>query len=88
MIYAQDIDLIAANAYLDLQSQSQEIFILDQFIGGIQCSDMQKHIQFGCNINTAIYLVLEYEAVKAQFGDKNRKPQEADLNFLQTNSKK
>ena len=78
MTYAQELKRLGTRAYPDLDIDSLEQFVLDQFIIGLGSLELRRHVQFGHpdNIHQAISLAIEYEAFEMSTNqhDRLRKP--------------
>ena len=63
-------------AYRGMDPDAQEVFLLEQFIGGLGHNDLQDHVQFRGpeTLNEAMSIAREYEAIRGQHRDKWRKP--------------
>ena len=77
--YGYALRNLANRAYRKIDPEAQEIFLLEQFIGGLCNSELQQHIQFRRpeTLNDAMSIAREYEAIRG-VGDKWRKPDARD----------
>ena len=77
--YGYALRNLVNTAYRGIDQEAQEIFLLEQFIGGLCHSDMQQHVQFKrpVTLNEAMSIAREYEAIRGT-GDKWRKPDTRD----------
>ena len=55
---------MSAKAYPELDRLARETYVIDQFICGLNASEIRKHIQFRHpkSVDEAITLAIEYEA--------------------------
>ena len=85
--FAQELKKLAAKAYYKLSSEAQQEWVLDQFINGLNSDHLEDHVRLSHphDIDHAVSLAIEYEAIKASKSDKIRKPS-AELNAIHNNS--
>ena len=70
---------LAAKAFPEVSWSEQEIWIPDQFIGGLGSRELRKHVKFGHpkNLHAAISLAVEFETFESSYEQSdNHKPRQ------------
>ena len=62
--YGYALKHLLAKAYPELDRLARETYVIDQFICGLNSSEIRKHVQFRhpISVDEAIALAIEYEA--------------------------
>ena len=75
MQYGYALRRLASKAFPTISLNTQEQWVLDQFVNGLGNSEIRKHVQFAHprNLHEAISLVTEYECFEMSLSRRNTK---------------
>ena len=86
MDFAAELRRLVTRAYPDQPSSAQESLMIDQFIMGLGCINLKRHVQFGHpnSVQVAISLAVEAEAFEMVHGTGNSCKSRADVCVIQS----